>query len=45
MPLSSTLINKIRRDTKRRLRTESDTRTLREEDRSPERMKQLMAVN
>lgn len=45
MPLSSTLINKIRRDTKRRLRTESDTRTMREEDRSPERMKQMMAVN
>lgn len=45
VPLSDTLINKIRRDTKRRLRTESDTRTLRDDDRSPERMKQLMAVN
>lgn len=45
VPLSDTLINRIRRDTKRRLRAETSTRTMSENNRSPEEMKQLMAVN
>lgn len=45
VPLSDTLINRIRRDTKRRLRAETSTRTMSDDKRSPEDMKQLMAVN
>jgi hypothetical protein len=45
MPLSSALVNKLRRDTKRRLRTESDYRTVRKDaPENSDRIKQLMAV-
>jgi hypothetical protein len=44
VPLSDTLINRIRRDTKRRLRAESSARTL-SDDRSPQSISRIMAVN
>lgn len=44
VPMSESLIRRIRRDTNRRLRAETSARTL-TYDRSPESVKKLMAVN